>query len=266
MPSSAEWSVDRTQVPLSGSVAVTVRIRGGAPLRVEVPKAVLADESAAFWELTPSGPARLVEQPAGEQLWTQEFAASPFAPGTVPLALQPFAVAAGSEVASRNLTFEPKSIRVDRTIQKIDAAEAVPVTDIEQIPDEPPTSEVVPGVWLFTGVVALLLLAGAIAALRRKKPVPVETPRERIDRELAELPGRGDIPHRLAAILRNWLRATAGIPAETRTTAELAAVFPDETLISILRECDGARFGLESDFDSGAIIDRTRAWLLQSGV
>ncbi len=269
MPATATLTADRESIPLSKNLTLQATLQGPAPLRVEVPANVLSDEAAPLWEVIPLGAATLVDLPGGQQRWSQQYTASPFAAGkVVPLSFREFTAAAGNDVSAKSIAFPALQIQVETKIAKIDVDQAIPATGIEFLPPAPPSDGVPAGIFIFGIAVGLLLIVGLVFALRRRKPIPELPPGERALRDLDALISDATLPDRLAAILRTFTAKQFTIPAETLTTAELAKAHPDEELRTILEACDRARFaGLGEDAPAGMeLAERARGWILRATV
>ena len=262
MPVTATLMPDQQAIRLSGSLTLRAAVEGPAPLRIELPSAALSDESAPLWEIIPLGPAQRVDLPDGQQRWTQDYKASPFAPGpAVPLSLRDGIAAAGNVIEAKAVAFPALSIRVDTKIVKIEAGEALPATGIEELPPLPSSDALPPGVVGFAIAVVLLLTIGIVLSLRRRKPKPA--PGEVALRALEAISQEADAPDRIAAILREFAATRFDFPATTMTTAELAKAHPDGELQAILEACDLARFAgvVWGPGDGGEWAARARAWV-----
>lgn len=267
MPVTATLVPDRPTIRLSSSLTLQATLQGPAPLRIEVPAQILAEESAPLWQVVPVGSAKLVDLPDGQQRWSQEYRASPFSPGsTVPLVFREFTVASGNDVTSKSVAFPTLTIRVETTIKTVKADEARPATGIEELPPLPTPPAVPPGVIGFGIAVAVLLSIGLFFALRRRKPVPDPLPRIEALRELELLVADGTAPNRLAEIVRTFVGQQYHVPAETMTTAELATAYPDGALREILEECDRVRFAgvpwLPDELQRA--VEQARSWVSNS--
>ncbi len=267
MPVTATLVPDRPTIRLSSSLTLQAALQGPAPLRIEVPAQILAEDSAPLWRVVPVGSAKLVDLADGQQRWSQEYHASPFSPGaTVPLAFREFTIASGNDVTSKTVAFPTLSIRVETTIKTVKADEARPATGIEELPPLPTPPAVPPGVIGFGIAVGLLLSVGLFFALRRRKPLPHPLPRIEALRELDSLVADGTAPNRLAEIVRTFVGQQYKVPAETMTTAELATAYPDGALREILEECDRVRFAgvpwLPDELQRA--VEQTRLWVSNS--
>jgi len=269
MPVTATLSADRESIPLSKSLILRATLQGPAPVRVDAPAKLLSDESAPLWEIAAIGPATISTLPNGEQLWSQCYKVSPFAPGpAVPLSLREFTVTTGNAVSAESVAFLKQTIRVETKIKQIAADQAIPATGIEELPPLPPSASLPPGVYGFAIAVVLALVLGLFFARRRRKPTAELPPGECALRDLDALVPDATLPDRLAAILRTLVAQRFAIPAETMTTAELAKAHPNEELTAILEACDRSRFaGLTWDETAGMeLAARARGWLVHDAI
>ena len=264
MPVTATLVPDRPAIRLSGSLTLQAALEGPAPLRVEVPAEVLSDESAPIWQIIPLGSAKLADLSGGTQRWSQDYKLVPFAPGdSVPLSLREFPVTSGDGVSAKSVAFPVLSIRVETSITKIEAAEARPITGIEQLPPLPPESSSSPVV-IGVGIAAVVLFLTAMALVYRRPPVEAVAPSARAQREIDELPPGDGVPEKLSAILRGFAARHFDLPAETMTTAELKKQHPDDELTDLLEACDRAKFAGErwTVEETQARMDRAKAWVV----
>src|SRR5437764_3781887 len=158
-PVTASLTLDRTAVPLSEPVRATVTVEGPAPLVVAAPPDVLAGASAEAWRVRPAGSASTEQLPGGRERWTQAYRLDPYVPGeAVPVAFAPFEVTAGGGPAER-VEVAPQAVRVTTALKDPKAADARPVTGVEEPPPAPAA-----GGWpagLIVAVAAVVLLAVA---------------------------------------------------------------------------------------------------------
>src|SRR5439155_94444 len=61
--------------------AGALTVEGPAPLRVELPKQVLAPETERDWKIQPAGPAAVAPLPGGRERWAQAFRLDPYVAG-----------------------------------------------------------------------------------------------------------------------------------------------------------------------------------------
>jgi hypothetical protein len=259
MTPTAVLTLDRNAVPLSESVRATVAVEGPAPLVVAAPKELLAGGSAEAWRVRPAGPAAVEQLPGGRERWVQAYRLDPYVPGEkVPVAFAPFEVTAGGGPAVR-LTVEPRDVHVSTALKEPKAADARPVTGIEELPPVPAGGSELTAA---AGVVGALFVASLAVVLwmRRRFRSPVVTPADWANHEFADLADRlaaGTITperfaERLAAAVRTFTQRRYGLPATRMTTAELAAAepAPPADVLPILERCDLAKFaGLEPTAD-----------------
>lgn len=236
-----------TTLRLSDTVEITLAASGNAPLRVELPEDLLEPKSAAVWQIERVGDGSFS---ADGTVWSQQFRLSPFLPGGYTLKFNPVTVN-GVEVTPSTLDFT-----VETSLRNATAADARPVTGIEQLPAPPAADSplVLAGVSLLVALVAILVVVLVVA--RRRKPTPV-APGEWVRERLASLrtdglTGRLTEPafvERLAATFREYLSRRFGLNTEKATTAELLAsaegAWDADTrgeVEHLLSECDAVKF------------------------
>jgi hypothetical protein len=233
---------ERTELRLSDSMRVEIHIQGPAPLRLDLPKEWLGEASAGLWKMEPLGKPALTELPGGGQKWSQSFQLDPYVPGApVPLIFSPV------KVNGQEKDLPSFSIAVTTKITNPNIEDARPITGIETLPPQPvqPATNHVP--WVLAGVVGVVLVL--IFVLRRRpKSEPEPNPNEWARRELAMLnAGSATFAEELAGVLRGYLHRQHGLPAETRTTAELRSANPNlEPLLELLDRCDRAKYAGEA--------------------
>lgn len=233
---------DRTEVRLSESLRVEVRIQGPAPLRLDLPKQWLAESSAEVWKIEPLGKPVLADVPDGGQTWNQSFQLDPYLPGApLPLTFSPV------KVNDLEVNLPSFSITVTTTVRDAKVEDARPITGIEMLPPKPvtPATNYLP--WLIAGI-AVAAVFVVLIRLRRPKPVPQPAPGEWIRAELAKLSaGSPTFAEGLAAILRGYISRVWSVPAENLTTAELRETKPElEPFWEMLDHCDHAKYAGET--------------------
>jgi hypothetical protein len=156
------------------------------------------------------------------------------------------------------------TVRVTTAIDSPSVDALRPPTDIEPLPPEPPVDGHSTG-WLFAIVPGLLVASTLLLLFARRKKTP-PTPRDAAWalRELAA----GDLTaDRCAVVLRQYVAFRFSVPAEFRTTPELAAALGAEDRVpadavadwrSLLEVCDAARFSGTAASIAG-LADRARA-------
>jgi hypothetical protein len=258
----ARAELDAGDIRLSGEVKLTLTVEGPAPLGVTPPKPFLTRSNV--WRVREDGlPVREV-LPNGREKWLQVYRLSPLVPGEPKVSLGALTIRPGG---GQDLTIEWMAepvVRVATSIENPTPDALRPATDIEHLP---PTSPIEHGSspWMFAIVPVLLLLAAAALFLGKRKRPPA-APRDAAwaERELAAADLTAD---RCAAVLRQYLAYRFGVPAETRTTPELAAALradgrlPDAVVAewqAFLDECDAARFSGTVAGVAG-LADRARA-------
>ncbi len=251
-PLAVTLTLDKTTVRLSESVTVTATLQGHAPLIVSPPKEWLLPESAAAWRIRPNGPATLEKQADGQERWVQTFRADPYQAGELPLAFAPIEVRSGA--MAKSFEWPTHTVKVQTSITAANAAEARPITGIEDVPpeiidDRGPTT-------IAIAMIGLAIVAGLIAfALRRRKavtPTLADTVAQQLDAlERSHIAGEIDgrtFAERLSEIVRDWVQSRFGLPAKQQTTAELTDVSTNwdestrEAIREVLSMCDRLKF------------------------
>ena len=260
----ARAQLDTAEIRLSGEVKLTFTVEGPGPLSVTVPKPFLT--KPGVWRVREDGlPLREV-LPGGRERWAQTYYLSPLIPGEPRVALGPLTVRAGGG-SDLNIPWEEDklpAVRVTTAIESPSVDALRPPTDIEPLPPEPPAEGHSTG-WLFAVVPGLLAASALLLLFARRKRTP-RTPRDAAwaQRELAAADLTAD---RTAVVLRQYLAFRFGVPAEFRTTPELAAALGAEDRLpadavadwrSLLEECDAARFSGTAASVAG-LADRARA-------
>ena len=267
-------NADRNTLRLSDTVPVTVVVEGVAPLRVEVPAELLAGTSADIWRVVPAGAARVEPLPAGRERWAQTYRCSPFQPGDgLPLEFAAFRVTAGPAVEPLPLRDKPLSFTVTTDLLGATAADARPVTGVEELPPAAVSPDGWPVAWAVTAGVMLAVAVGLFAVVRRRKRVAESSP---VAEAVAALDAPGMPPDRVAEVIRRFIRRRFGWPTETATTVELLEIAGKnadcprdwgEELAAILAACDRAKFAAGPP-DEGAATEtraRARAWVTAVG-
>jgi|GEM_PF-3141671 len=258
----ARAAIDAAEIRLSGDVRLTLTIEGPGPLGVTLPKPLLTKPN--LWRAREDGLPLREKQPNGRERWTQTYRLSPLVPGGPAIALGPLTIRPGGE---QDVVIDWKdqefTVRVTTKFESPSPDALRPATDIEKLPP-PPSVERGASRWLFAIVPALLLLAAAALLIGRRKRMP---PPPRDARWAAhELSAAGLSADRCAMILRQYVAYRFGVPAETRTTPELAtglrtAGLPADAVAewqALLGECDTARFS-GTDAAVAGLADRARA-------
>lgn len=245
---SALATASASTLRLSDTAEITLTVTGTAPLRVELPKDLLDPGSAIGWQIAPVGNATV--SPDGTT-WVQKYKLSPFASGDeLVVRFNPIRVN-DTEVTPGYLTF-----KVETSLRQPTAADARPVTSIEQLPG-PPTSDppiIIAGLSLLTAFVLLLVVV--LVAARKRKPkslAPGEWVREQFGNLQAErLYGRlsePDFVTRLAEVFLEYLTRRFGLNTERTTTAELLASADGmwdadtrDAVEKLLNACDAVKF------------------------
>jgi hypothetical protein len=258
----ARATLDTFDIRLSGEVKLTLTVEGPGPLSVTPSKPLLAKGN--LWRVREDGlPVREVS--GKREKWTQVFRLSPLVPGKTEIAISPLSVRAGGE-ADASITWKDQSLFVDvkTSIESPTVESLRPATDIEQLPPPPPIEGHSSPGW-FAVVPLLLLLAGLGVFIARRKRTPL-APRDAAWAE-RELAASNLTPDRCAMVLRQYLAFRLSIPAEVKTTPELAGALQGEERLSstaisewqdLLNECDAARFSGTSAEVAG-LADRARS-------
>ena len=253
--------LDTDEIRLSGEARLTLTVEGPGPLGVTPPRPLIT--KANVWRVREDNPPIREVLPEGRERWTQTYRLSPLVPGKSPVALGALTVRpAGGQDLTIEWSSEP-TVRVVTSIESPSADLLRPATDIEPLPP-PPDVERRGRPWLFAIVPVLLLVAAAAYLLGRRKP-PVVVARDAAW-AAGELTAMDLTADRCAAVLRQYLGWRFGLPAETRTTPELAAALTAEGRLSpsavgewraLFDECDAARFSGTAPVVAG-LADRAR--------
>jgi len=259
----ARASLDSNDIRLSGDVRLTLSVEGPGPLEVTPSKPLLTKPN--LWRVRDDGLSLREVLPGGRERWTQVYRLSPLVPGTPAIALGKLTIRPGGE---QDVVIEWKdqefTVRVITNIDSPSVDSLRPPTDIEQLPPAPPPDRGASR-WLFAVIPVLLAFAAVALVLGRRKPKP-PAPRDAAW-AAHELAAGGLTADRCAVVLRQYLAYRFGVPAETRTTPELAGGLRTDNCLpadavaqwqSLLDECDAARFSGTSATIAG-LADRARA-------
>ncbi len=259
----ARATLNADEIRLSGEVKLTITIEAPGPLSVCPPKPLLT--KAHLWRVREDGlPMR--ELSGERQKWTQVYRLSPLVPGKPEIALGAFGVRAGDgHDTVIDWSNQALSVEVKTAIQSPSPDALRPTTDVEQ-PPEAPVTDSAASPWWFAIVPALLVVAAALVYLGRRKRRPA--PPLDAAWALEQLADPDLTVDRCAWVLRHYLSFRFGLPADARTTPELAnALQTDDRLTAIvasdwqmlLDECDMARFSGTAATTAG-LADRARRW------
>jgi hypothetical protein len=241
---TANVEVDARTVSLSGALRVTLRIEGTAPLRVTLPKNLLAREVATFWRIRPVGPAKTEPLPEARERFEQRFEVSPYRAGeAVPFLLAEITVLDGAATDERQIKWEKViPVAVETRVTDPAVKNLHPPTSIETLPGGPAPEEHGTGnhlVWLLPAVVIGVVV---YRWPRRKEPVRVPYTREWTLFELDRL-RQSPLPpvewcERFAFVLRHFIERERQIPATRLTSDELVRSLPDlpDELSGVLAE------------------------------
>jgi len=259
----ARANFDTSEIRLSGEVSLTLSVEGPGPLSVTPAKPVVGKGN---WRVHESGlPIREV-LPSGREKWTQAYRLSPLIFGNTAVPIGPLKITSGSQPEIAIEWDEKKTAFIQVIEPKVAASvdSLRPPTDIERVPPPPDTVRT-GSPWRFAIVPALLIVALTLLVLARRRRTPVT--RRDANWAMNELDSKALTPERCALVLRQFLAFQFAIPAEMRTTPELANDFRvmgkmDESKIAdwqgLLEECDMARFSGTSAFIVG-LTERAKA-------
>lgn len=240
-PISVEVIPERTELRLSDSMRVEIHIAGPAPLRLDLPKEWLGEASAGLWKMESLGAPKLIEVSGGGQKWSQSFQLDPYVPGA-PLPL----IFSLVKVNGQEMNLPSFSIAVTTKITNPKIEDARPITGIETLPPKPvqPAGNYAP--WYLAGLFVVMFI---VIRVLRHRPKPQLEPNlnEWARKELAKLDaGSADFAARLSGIMRSYIVRVWKVPAETRTTAELRAEYPNLPDLEMLDRCDRAKYAGET--------------------
>lgn len=264
----ARANLDTSEIRLSGEVCLTLSVEGPGPLSVTPSKPVVEKGN---WRVRETGlPVREV-LPSGREKWSQVYRLSPLIFGKTAVPLGPLQVTAGSQ-PEITIEWDDKNTAAIHVIEPKVAASVDslrPPTDLEHVP-LPPETERTTSPWRFAIVPGLLIVAITLLALARRKRKPI-LPRDAAW-AMTELDSETLTPERCALVLRQFLAFQFAIPAEMRTTPELADDLRamgklEQSRIAdwqgLLEECDVARFSGTSAFILG-LTERAKALVSQT--
>jgi hypothetical protein len=264
---TATATASRKSIDLSESVRVIVVIEGPAPLRVELPKTLLAPETEQDWKIQPDGPAAITPAGPDRQRWTQAFRLDPYVFGnSMVILFSPMRVN-GREIPGPSCEVSVEDPKIDTK-----PGSSMGVTGIEELPPRAghPGSSL--RWWWIPVVVALASFALIWRYRRRPRPLsPVEWVRQEFDRlERSGLAG-APLVHGSAAVVRGFIERRFGFPAPRLTTQELLAAVEQaswpatetEPLQQILEESDRVKFAGDVPDDEACreLLARSREWV-----
>jgi hypothetical protein len=249
--------LDRTTVPLSGRLRLTLTAAGPAMLEIDPITSIVIGND---WE---AHPGKAESAAKGQRLeWSQTFELEPLAfdkDKKVPLTVTPLRYRITAAGDWREQAWNPMDITVTSSVPSANLDDACGITGIETLPPLPSWTA-----WKIGGAAGLVALAGiAVGAWRwRRRPPPavLELPPhewalcelERID--ALDLPGGQEVERYhtlLSDVLRRYLEMRFGLHAPEQTTPEFlaglqkSAVLPaaqQEHLRHFLERCDLAKF------------------------
>ena len=276
-----------SSVRLSETVRVTLAVEGPAPLGIDFPTApaeVLAEESRKLWRIQPASPVTVTPLSGGRERWVRAFRLAPYAAGeAVPLVFAPVKVTTGADPTPQEVIWPAKEIRVVTTVVDPRPENVRPITGIEQLPPPPVAPPEVVGWKVLAGLGGVFATVLILAIVRkwRAKPPPLLPAAwaagilARLGRDLgARTVEAGDVPQRVAAVLREYVERRHGVPAPKQTTSELVAGceqagWPSDRtapLRDILERCDWAKFAGEplGIAQAEEVINRAGQWVASS--
>jgi hypothetical protein len=257
---TSDLTLDSAEVRLSDSVRATLTVEGPAPLRVTVPPAVLADDSAAVWKVRAAAAPTVTDLGDNRQRWRLVLRLDPFLRGdSLPIAVAPFEAVAGSDPTPRPVNWPRKSVKVWSAAAVTD--DVRPVTGIEPTPPAPAGGANWAGPILALLSVAAAGLGVGIIRYRHRRRVP-PTPFELADRRLAAATGAEAV----ADAVRRYVESIYAVPATRLTTPELRAQLngipaaAGAALVNLLERCDGAKFA-KGETDQADLVEQARSFL-----
>jgi hypothetical protein len=275
----ATLQIDKTTLPLSGRLQVTLTIEGLVPLEVELPGSVASPKE--LWLEQAAGPPETAALPNQRQRWRQRFRLEPLGTKEMPLQIAPLRFRAARADVWQELAWKPVTIQVTTTVEEPSVKAMRDITPIEPVPptESPPYALVAGAV----AAVVLLLLLLRITLRRRPRPIPELSASEWAARELdcidaLDLPTEHEVErfHVLVSdVLRQYVERRFGLPATGQTTTEflervrgstLLAAHQQEALREFLRQCDLAKFARAefSPFECKALARIARDFIRQT--
>jgi hypothetical protein len=260
----ARAALDAGAIRLSGEVTLTLSVEGPGPLSVTTPKPLFT--TPGVWRAREDGLSLREVLAGGRERWSQVYHLSPLIPGDPKVALGPLTVRAGGG-SDLTVAWEADllpAVKVTTAVENPSPEALRPPTDVEPTPPNPPPPGGSQG-WLFAIVPGLLLASAILLVFGRRKRSPA-APRDAAW-ALRELAAADLTADRTAVVLRQYLSFRFGVPAEFRTTPELAAALSADGRMpaaaaadwrSLLDECDAARFSGTAASVAG-LADRARA-------
>lgn len=253
--------LNRTTVPLSGHVLLTIVVVGPAPVEVEAITELVASKE---WEGTSEGKPEITPRPEQRARWRQTFRLDPFPldkDKKLPLTVAPIRYRTGAMKAGewREQAFPPVDITITSTVVAPHLDDARGITGIEQVPAPPSWAA-----WQIGAAVIIATLTGvALAVWRWRSRVPAAIPElppgewalselERLNALELSGPGQVERYHTLLSdVLRRYIERRFGLRAPEQTTPEFleglrrSGTLPppqQEALRDFLQRCDLAKF------------------------
>ncbi len=259
---------DKKTVSLSQSLRVTLAVEGSAPLRVELPKQLLAPEADRDWKIQPVGKPTVAPAGDGRERWVQVFRLDPYVAGDAMTVLFAPLKVNGRETTGPGFDMRVLSPGIEA---KDDAAR--PVTGIEELPGPPvePHSSLV-WWWALNALLVVAVVAVAWRMRRRPKPVlPTAWAAAAFDKLERNAASGAELVEGIATVIRGFIERRFGIPAPKLTTQELLAtaeqagwpVEQTDPLRLLLDDCDRAKFAGDVPDDDGCqnLLARGREWV-----
>jgi len=260
-------TTNRNTVDLSQSLTVTLTIEGPSPLRVELPRQVLAPETERDWKIQAVGQPILTRLDAIRERWEHVFRLDPFDYGQSMAVVFAPIIVNGREVPGAGFAVTVEDPRLEPR-----AADSMPVTGIEQLP--PPIAPHRSRLWWWLAPLVLLVPTFVVAWRIWKSPKRLP-PRDWALTALAALERDNlsgeTLVTAVAAIVRGLIEREFGVPAPKLTTEELLTtsqqsawpVEHTEPLRLLLEECDRAKFAGDVPDSDGCrdLLARGREWV-----
>jgi len=254
-------------ISLSESLFVTLRVKGPAPLRVELPKQLLVPESDRDWKIRPAGAPSVAPLGKDREQWTQTFRLDPYVHGSAMTV-----VFAPLKVNNREVAAAGFVIAVEDPQLPLDPSKSSGVTGIETLPPtpKPPSSPI----WWWPAIILVAIALAVLAWWMRPSPAPIP-PRQWAMAAFERLEGDTsspvDVVNGIAAVVRGFIERQFGIPAPKLTTEELLAaaqqapwpVEQTDLLRGLLEDFDRVKFAgdIPDDAERGSLLVRSREWV-----
>lgn len=257
--------LDKTAVPYSGRLLLTIAVEGEAPLEVEPIRPLT---SSQFWDEQALSEPEISSLPGQRARWQQRFRLEPLRPDPLELSINPVRFRQGKDPSWIEQPWKPITVHVTTDVASPSLGEARDITPIRLLPE--PAGQQRP--WLVVGasLAALLFFLLGLGAWRRALrplPEPPLLPHEWAARELErldalKLPQAREVERYhtlLSDVLRHYLERRFGLHAPEWTTPEFldtlrrSSRLPEEQqelLREFLGRCDLAKFA-RADYSVG---------------